>query len=386
MRVTISVKGRFHLFYLASELQRHGHLDRLITSYPAFETVKYGVEHDKIKSLFVHEADRMWRRAPSFLRGLFNPQWLTSELFDVHASHHISEDTDIFVGLSSSSLHSLRRAKCYGAKTIVERGSTHMLYQRDILLEEYGRFGLKARVAHPKIVEKELAEYAEADHVSIPSQFVKRTFLERGVSEDKLIHVPYGVDLAHFHPIPKQDDVFRVVFCGTSSLQKGVHYLLQAFSELELPRAELWLIGNMTDEIQPFLAKFSSAAVLHKGPFPEFELHKYYSQGSVFCLASIQEGLAMVLPQAMACGLPVICTTNTGGEDMVRHAQDGFIVPIRDVEALKEKILFFYENPEACVEMGIAAQQRVKSGFTWTEYGDKMVAQYERILEGKGGL
>jgi glycosyltransferase involved in cell wall biosynthesis len=88
----------------------------------------------------------------------------------------------------------------------------------------------------------------------------------------------------------------------------------------------------------------------------------------------------------MACRLPVICTTNTGGDDIVRDEQDGFIVPIRDVEALKEKILFFYENPEACVEMGSAAQQRVKSGFTWTENGDKMVAQYERILGGKGGL
>ena len=380
MKVTVSVKGRFWLFYLARELQRHGYLHRIITSYPVFETVKYGVEHDKIKSLLVHEGDRMWRRAPRFLQSRFNPQWLSSELFDVHASHQILEDTDIFVGLSSSSLHSLRRAKRYGAKTIVERGSTHMLHQRDVLLEEYARVGLTSQVVHAKIVEKELAEYAEADYVSIPSQFVKRTFLERGVSEDKLIHVPYGVDLAHFHPIPKEDDVFRVVHCGTLSLRKGVHYLLQAFSELELPRAELWLIGNMTDEIQSFLAEFSSSRVFHKGPFPESELHKYYSQGSVFCLASIEEGLAMVLPQAMACGLPVICTTQTGGEDMVRDGQDGFIVPIRDVEALKERILYFYSNRDACKEMGYSAQQRVKAGYTWVDYGNKMIGEYKRIL------
>jgi glycosyltransferase involved in cell wall biosynthesis len=128
------------------------------------------------------------------------------------------------------------------------------------------------------------------------------------------------------------------------------------------------------------LAKFSSAAVLHKWPFPEFELHKYYSQGSVFCLASIQEGLAMVLPQAMACGLPVICTTHTGGEDMVRDGQDGFIVPIRDVEALKERILFFYTNRDACKEMGYSAQQRVKSGYTWVDYGNRMIGEYKRIL------
>jgi glycosyltransferase involved in cell wall biosynthesis len=379
MKVTVSVKGRFHAFYLARELQRRGYLSQLVTSYPVFETVKYGVERDKIKSLYVHEADRVWRMAPRRIQDFFNPQWVVSEAFDLHASLHIPEATDLFVGWSSFSLHSLSRAKRLGAKTIVERGSSHMLHQRDILLEEYGRFGLKARVAHPRIVEKELVEYADADYISIPSQYVKRTFLERGVPANKLVHVPYGVNLARFHPVPKQDDTFRIIYCGSIGLRKGVHYLLQAFSELKLPQAELWLIGSMMDEMRPFLAKFSSR-VFHKGPFPESELHKYYSQGSVFCLASIEEGLAMVLPQAMACGLPVICTTHTGGEDMVRDGQDGFIVPIRDVEALKERILFFYSNRDACKEMGYSAQRRVKSGYTWVDYGNRMIGEYKRIL------
>ena len=71
MRVTVSVRGRFHAFYLARELQRHGYLHRIITSYPVFETVKYGVERDKIKSLFVHEAVRVWRKAPRRIQGFF---------------------------------------------------------------------------------------------------------------------------------------------------------------------------------------------------------------------------------------------------------------------------------------------------------------------------
>jgi glycosyltransferase involved in cell wall biosynthesis len=162
--------------------------------------------------------------------------------------------------------------------------------------------------------------------------------------------------LAHFHPVPKQDDTFRIIYCGSIGLRKGIHHLLQASYELKLPQAELWLIGSLTGEMRPFLVKFSSSAVFHKGPFPESELHKYYSQGSVFCLASIQEGYARILLQAMACGLPVICTTSTGGEDMVRDGQDGFIVPIRDVEALIERIPFFYTNRDACKVMRYSAQ------------------------------
>jgi glycosyltransferase involved in cell wall biosynthesis len=156
--------------------------------------------------------------------------------------------------------------------------------------------------------------------------------------------------------------------------------LLQAFAELNLPGAELWLIGSMTDEIKPFLRKWGSPAIRHQGPFPERELHKYYSQCSVFCLASIEEGLAMVQAQAMACGLPVICTTNTGGADIVRDGQDGFILPIRDVTAIKEKILYFYENPDACHVMGESALRRVQAGFSWSDYGHKMIAAYRKIL------
>jgi glycosyltransferase involved in cell wall biosynthesis len=255
-----------------------------------------------------------------------------------------------------------------------------MLYQREILTEEYARLGLKTEVVHPQVVERELTEYREADFIAIPSQFVKGTFLDQGIAADKLIHVPFGVDLTHFYPVPKEDNLFRIIHCGTLSIRKGVHYLLQAFGELNLPGAELWLIGSMTDEIKPFLRQWASPAIKHQGPFPETALHKYYSQASVFCLASIEEGLAMVQVQAMACGLPVICTTNTGGADLVRDGRDGFILPIRDVGAIKEKIRYFYENPEACKAMGESARLRVQAGFSWSDYGKKMIAAYREIL------
>jgi glycosyltransferase involved in cell wall biosynthesis len=381
VKITLSVLGRFWFFYLAKQLQDQEFLARLITSYPKFEAVKYGIKPDNIDSLLIHEIhNRGWRKINRFTESLFNPQYMIFELFDRHASRHIKNDSDIFAGLSGCSLYSLRRARQMGAKTVLERGSSHMLYQRKILTEEYGRLGLRTEVVHPKVVERELTEYREADFIAIPSQFVKETFLQQGIPEARLIHVPFGVDLTHFYPAPKADKIFRIIHCGNISIRKGVHYLLQAFGELNLPGTELWLIGSMTDEIKPFLRKWGSPAIRHQGPFPETELHKYYSQGSVFCLASIEEGLAMVQAQAMACGLPVICTTNTGGADLVREGRDGFILPIRDVGAIKEKILYCYENPGACRDMGESARRRVQAGFSWTDYGNKMIAAYRNLL------
>jgi len=278
-----------------------------------------------------------------------------------------------------------KKGKKLGALTILERCSSHIVYQNNILKEEYGKFGIKLepyQLPHPKIIEKELKEYEEADYISIPSLFVKRTFLGKGIPGNKLIHVPYGVDLSQFRQVPKTDNIFRVIFTGGMSLRKGVHYLLPAFSELNLPNSELMLIGSFNEEIKPFFKKYEGR-FKWLGHIPQKELYKYYSQGSVFVLMSIEEGMAYVQTQAMACGLPVVATTNTGGEDIIRDGKDGFVIPIRDVEKLKEKLVYLYENPEARRKMGESAQQRVNQGFTWDDYGDKIIKLYADILNRK---
>ncbi len=379
MRATLSVGGKFQAFALARQLFNKGFLWRLITSYPKFEVRKSGIPKNLVVSIIIKEVlERVWNKLPIFVRNFYNPQFFISELFDFLASKKIKTG-DIFVGWSSFSLHSLRVAKSKGMVGVIERGSSHIEYQRDILKEEYEKFGVKPVLPHPKIVEKELREYEEADYIAIPSSFVRRTFLERGISENKLIQVPYGVDLSLFKQVPKRDTTFRVIFGGGLSLRKGTHYLLRAFSELNLPNSELLLVGHVNPEIVKFLHK-------HEGHFkqmayrPLSELHDLYSQGSVFCLPSLEEGMAMVQAQAMACGLPLICTPNTGGDDLIRDGQEGFVVPIRDTEKLKEKLLWFYKNPEQMVVMGQAAKERVSKGFTWDDYGKKMIAEYERIV------
>jgi glycosyltransferase involved in cell wall biosynthesis len=379
MRITISVCGRFHAFNLAQQLLKRGYLRKLITSYPKFEVRKYGIPSEKIDSIVIKEIlSRGWAKLPAYIRGKYNPQLFIHGLYDKLASRKV-EKTDIFVGWSSACLNSLRRGKQLGAITVVERGSSHMLYQTQILKEEFANLGLTFNQTHPKIIEKELQEYEEAHFICVPSRFAKRTFLERGVAESKLLCINYGVDLNEFRQVPKEDSIFRVIFAGIMSIQKGTHYLLQVFSELKLPNSELLLIGEVRDEMKPFFKRYQGS-FKWIGVKPQRELYKYYSQGSVFVMPSIQEGLAMVQVQAMACGLPLICTTNTGGEDLISEGKEGFVIPIRDVEALKEKILFFYEDRDRCKQMGEAAKRKVQQSFTWDDYGQRVVEKYAEIL------
>ena len=377
MKVTVSVFGRFHAFNLAQQLQRKNYLHSLISTYPTFAITKFGIDRQFIDSRWHLEAlSRSWYRLPIWLRGDRNLQLWFVEQFDRSVTNSLSSGFDLFVGWSGYNFWSLHRAKELGAKTVIERGSSHMHYQTEILKEEHEKWGIKFTETHPGVYEREIKSYNDADRIAIPSLFVKRTFLEQGIPENKLIHVPYGTSLAEFYPVPKEDNIFRVIHCGALSLRKGVQYLLQAFYELNLPEAELWLVGLIAPEIEPFLAKYQSDRIIYKGKQPQNQLRWFYSQCSVFCIASIEEGLAMVQPQAMACGLPVIHTTNTGGEDIVRDGIDGFCIPIRAVETLKEKILFLYENPDKREQMGRNALEQARKSLSWDEYGEKIVNSY----------
>ena len=115
------------------------------------------------------------------------------------------------------------------------------------------------------------------------------------------------------------------------------------------------------------------------------ELHKYYSQASVLVLPSIQEGLALVQAQAMACGVPVIASENTGAADLFTDGVEGFIVPIRDAGAIREKILALYENPAMREQMGEAALARVRKIGGWDDYGVRAADYYRQALETRVG-
>jgi glycosyltransferase involved in cell wall biosynthesis len=380
MDVTVSFFGRFWSFNLANQLNKRNYLRSLVTSYPAYEAERFGVPKDRIHSLPHYEAlQRILGRFPDWVPKLDNFEHWVKKGFEKSAANYISKNDDLFVGLSGVSEEGIERSKKLGVKSIIERGSSHVEYQRRLLRGEEDRTGAKIDMPYKRYLEKEKREYQKSDLIVVPSKFVKESFLEYGFKESKICNIPFGVDTDEFSPIEKKDDVFRVVFAGQMMLRKGVHYLLKAFSELDLPNSELLLIGSKRPEIDPYFEEYrdSFRFVGHK---PQKELYKYYSQGTVFAMCSIEEGLAMVQPQAMACGLPLICTPNTGGGDLIREEKEGFIVPIRDVDALKEKILWCYENQNECLTMGHAARRRVEEDFTWQDYGRRVVNAYRDLL------
>lgn len=376
MHVIVGSPGRFHTFDLARELESRKVLRRIYTAYP-----KYKV--DTVDKRLV--ASFPWIMVPMLLARKLGLRRLADEVnsfvlssFDAWMARRL-ERCDVFHCLSGFGLasHSVAKEK-YGALTICDRGSTHILKQNELLRQEHARWGLPYRDIDRRIVERELMEYEVCDRIFVPSTFVFDSFVEKGIAREKLVKIPYGVDLSLFHPLPKTDDVFRVLYVGALSLRKGLPYLLDAVCGLDLPRFEVWLIGDVFPEVVPFLKRYTGR-YRYLGVVPRRKLAQYYSQASVFVLPSIEEGLALVQAQAMACGLPVIATPNTGSEDLFTSGIEGYVVPPGDPAAIREKVLHLYEQPMERQAMSEAAMRRVRSIGGWREYCTQIIAAYAQL-------
>jgi glycosyltransferase involved in cell wall biosynthesis len=187
------------------------------------------------------------------------------------------------------------------------------------------------------------------------------------------VHViPYGVRLDRFRPTGKpSDDAFEVLFAGQVSLRKGIPYLLEAFSILRHPHKRLTIVGSVQEDMRELLRKVPTENVIFTGSIAQPDLAVSMSRSHVLALPSVEEGLALVQGQAMACGCPVIGTTATGAEDLFTDGLEGFIIPERDVRALADRLQQLADDPGLRARMSEAALQRVRSLGGWDTYGER---------------
>ena len=371
-RVVVSSAGVFHAYHLADGAHSAGYLHRFITSL--YNGAATGLDNSRVVQL----------RLPGYLSMSLSSwpsdnaralaYYLGDNLYDLLARRYV-RDADIFHFFNHQGLYCLRVAKRTGAITIVERSSAHPSYQHKLLNEEFAKYGLRYPFGHRALHYKHVTEYAEADYIMVASEFVRRTMLEAGLPAEKLLLVHLGFDPTRFQPREKKDDVFRVMYAGRITLQKGVQYLLEAFSHLEIPRSELVLVGQIEPDAKVFLSEFKGN-FRHVSYVPQSELARYYQQASVFVLPSIQDGFGMVVYEAAACGLPVIVTENVGAS--IRDGLDGFVVPIRDVDALVRKMNYLYEHPMERAAMGQSALNYVQQ-FTWENYHRELIGHYKQM-------
>jgi glycosyltransferase involved in cell wall biosynthesis len=166
-------------------------------------------------------------------------------------------------------------------------------------------------------------------------------------------------------------DRFEVLFVGQVSFRKGVPYLLQAFQQLRHPRKRLRIVGAIQEELRVFLKHHRFDSVEFLGALPQCDLVPIMSGSHVMVLPSIEDGLGLVLGQAMACGCPVICSTNTGGDELLPAQLREWVVPIRDSIAITDRLELLSENPDLQRQLSEHVMRRVADLGGWDDYGEK---------------
>jgi len=384
MNVAISVPGTFHAFTIAEGLEAKGALHQVYTSYPRFgfdtSLEKGKVTPIRYPELFMQAGIRFPIIDNMFYwTGWNNPtRRLRDVLFDQAVSRRLESTPEgIFLGFSGVSLKSLKVANSIDLATIVERSSTHIQTQKEILETEYEKFDAGSAPISERHVRREEKEYERANYISVPSDPVYESFKKHGFDDNKLIYLPFGIDPPQNDPKYETEGPFRVLFVGRVSLRKGAWYLLNAWDELDLPDTELVFTSNIAPELKSYIDAYRERDDIQ---FLEWvdDLDYWYNESDVFVFPSLEEGSAIVTYEAMAHGLPVVTTFNSGwvGQD----EKHGIEIPIRDSKSIVRSIQRLYENEDERKRLGRNARDLILRDYMSSNYIEMLYSEYLKIL------
>jgi glycosyltransferase involved in cell wall biosynthesis len=254
----------------------------------------------------------------------------------------------------------------------------HPLSVRAILQEELARMP-QARASlmaehELSLSQTELDDFADEPRLAngwvVASQFTAQTLIEHGIPAERVHIVPYGVDCQVFEKrqaAPADDQPFTILFVGSLSQRKGLAYLLDAARLLKSKKLRVLLCGRGTVDAE-LLAGYSADLDLEiKIGLSRSDLVRQMHTADVFVLPSLVEGFAHVILEAMAVGLPVIATPHTCAPDLVEDNRQGFIVPIRNAEAIAERLDWGLMHRSELAGMGESAALQAQA-FTWERF------------------
>jgi starch synthase len=269
-------------------------------------------------------------------------------------------------------------ARMYGMRTILEQPIAYAATHAGALASE--------AAAHPDWYNEWMprssaaiaaleAELSSADLVLTPSQFVSDSLPRRPLKAPVIV-VPYGMPNAEgtLRSFDRRR-ALKVLFVGGLDCRKGIKYVVEAVEKLG-NAADLSIIGIPPSNIR---GKLAAALRRHRHivSVPHHVVLEEMAKHDVLVLPSLAEGMALVVGEALAVGLPVVVTAECGVDAWVRDGVNGVFIPSRDADALAAALTGFIEEPSRIEEMSCAALRSVRK---WGEYEREFVDQIGRVL------
>lgn len=355
-----SYGGRTHMLDTARELAKLGHTVRFYSYVPKKRAVKYGLPPECCFTLFY------WALPFLVLFKIFGfkdcIQQLYWRMFDVFTAFYM-KPCDIFIGQSPMHIFALKYAKKkYGAITILERGTIHVLDYINQLKDDPALKGHPVQASSS--VKRDLRGYQYPDFISVGSEMVKETFVNHDITPARIFVDNYGVDLSQFHPTNLQSPAYDLIFVGQWSYRKGCDIITLLCKKYKYSFLH---VGSLIDAFP------SMENMRHVDAVDQSELVKYYARSKVFIIPSRAEGLAMVQVQAVACGLPVVCSKFSGGRDLRKYCSSpDFIIesPTLNIEDLHVAVQESLEKAKQQHGTRIILSKSYEE-LSWSGYGKR---------------
>ena len=368
MKINIaSFGGRSHLLNLSKELIKQGHNVNFYSYLPNKRAKEFGLKKEHNKNYFTIALPFLL-----LLKITNRAQWvvyLFHRFFDWYLSK-VMKPCDVFIGHSPMHLSSLITAKNkFNATVILERGTSHVLYFVDRLKEN----PFKKSIISIKNIKRDLAAYLHTDYICVPSDYVAESFVRRGIPQKKLFVNPYGVDLTDFQPTELDaKSHFDIIFVGQWSYRKGADLMTELCEKNpELSMIHLGTVGDVP------LSNLKN--IVHVNAVNEKKIINFYKKSKILILPSREDGFGMVLTQAIACGLPVVCSSETGSKEIKTQLEDNKFITVMEDYNCKELT--------KCVKIALDISRTQKgrrfysksleSKLSWEAYGSR----YQQFLK-----
>ena len=360
MKIAIVVHGRFHAFDLARELSPR-HDVTVFTNYPKWAARRFGLAPAQVRSFWAHGvASRaaLWLHNhtslpyPDAAEHLVFGRWAAAQLkkeqWDV---------VHVFSGIAEEIMHA---TKGHAKLRMMVRASAHIRTQARILEEEEIRTGTRLDRPSRWIIAREEREYPLADRIVLLSTFARDSMVDEGVDAGKLRLLQLGARLDHFRPLPEVVEArcarilsgqpLRILWVGTLCYRKGMLDMVEILRSPGHERFQFRFVGPVPKETRKLVSGLHTLGeVVSKQP--QHELPRWYADGDLFILPTLEDGFPVVLAQANAAGLPILTTLNCCGPDMVREGQTGWVLPIRSPEAFIARLDWCDSHREELAEM-----------------------------------
>ena len=286
----------------------------------------------------------------------------------------------------SAALETIKVAKRLRIPTVLERPNAHTRFAYEVVNEECRRIGVALPKGHEyefneDILRREEEEFRTADFLLCPSDFVAKTFRERGFPAEKLLRHQYGFDETDCYPenqLRKSANKFTMLFAGQGAVRKGAHFAVEAWLRSPAHRDGVFNIaGSFIPEYQQYIERLANgdpSIVLlgHRN-----DISDLMRGADVFILPTMEEGSPLVCAEAMACGCVNLVSDVCVG--VCQHMENALIHNVGDVDALTQHIDLLYEDERLLARLREGALHN-RGQFTWGAAGKSVLRAYEEAV------